>query len=59
MGRYKKGQSAGKVKNLKAYHLVEKSTGNVSKYWIYGFSPSDIEKRKGTWDKRTHKLVKQ
>ena len=46
-----------KRKNYKPYHLLDKKTGNIIKYWIYGYSPSEIEKRLGKWDKRTRILI--
>jgi len=46
-----------KRKNYKPYHLVEKKTGRIIKYWIYGYSPSEIEKRLGKWNKRESILL--
>ena len=45
------------MKNWKAYHLIEKKTGNVRKYWIYGDSPSEIRKRIGTFNQKELALI--
>lgn len=43
---------------MKTYHLRDRKNLNVVKYWIYGKSPEEIEKRLGTYyDKRLFVLV--
>ena len=44
-------------KNWKSYHLRDRKTLNVSKYWIYGDSPSEIRKRLGTYNQKEKVLI--
>ena len=44
-------------KNWKTYHLVERKTGNIRKYWVYGDSPSEIRRRVGTYNQKELALV--